>query len=119
MFSDPCYFYKFKQCISPIKDFIIAYGKCQYVVLHASSACFVSDGLVLLSFFNFLFSQEYKKMGMESFSLMKLCRNCNRKQAAAKFYGFLVLKKQQAIKLSQSAPYADITATVGPMFHKL
>ncbi|XP_004585749.2 double-strand-break repair protein rad21-like protein 1 isoform X1 [Ochotona princeps] len=63
--------------------------------------------------------REYSKMGMESFSLMKLCRNCNRKQAAAKFYGFLVLKKQQAIELSQSAPYADITATVGPMFHKL
>ncbi|XP_051701121.1 double-strand-break repair protein rad21-like protein 1 [Oryctolagus cuniculus] len=63
--------------------------------------------------------REYNKMGMQSFSLMKFCRNSNRKQAAAKFYGFLVLKKQRAIELSQSAPYADIIATVGPMFHKI
>lgn len=58
-------------------------------------------------------------MGMQYFSLMKLCRNSDRKQAAAKFYSFLVLKKQQAIELSQSTPYADIIATVGPMFHKM
>uniref|UniRef100_A0A8C0Z2C5 Rad21/Rec8-like protein C-terminal eukaryotic domain-containing protein n=1 Tax=Canis lupus familiaris TaxID=9615 RepID=A0A8C0Z2C5_CANLF len=54
-------------------------------------------------------------MGIQYFSLMKLCRNSDRKQAAAKFYSFLVLKKQQAIELSQSAPYADIIATVGPI----
>uniref|UniRef100_A0A4X2K3R3 RAD21 cohesin complex component like 1 n=1 Tax=Vombatus ursinus TaxID=29139 RepID=A0A4X2K3R3_VOMUR len=59
------------------------------------------------------------KMGIKSFSLMKLCRNSDQKQAAAKFYSFLVLKKQQAIELSQSAPYADIIATVGPMFHQI
>ncbi|XP_065775787.1 double-strand-break repair protein rad21-like protein 1 isoform X3 [Muntiacus reevesi] len=63
--------------------------------------------------------QEANKMGMQYFSLMKLCRNSDRKQTAAKFYSFLVLKKQQAIELSQSAPYADIIATVGPMFHKM
>ncbi|XP_012310698.2 double-strand-break repair protein rad21-like protein 1 isoform X3 [Aotus nancymaae] len=63
--------------------------------------------------------RESNKMGMQSFSLMKLCRNSNRKQAAAKFYSFLVLKKQQAIELSQSAPYADIIATMGPMFYKM
>ncbi|XP_047397096.1 double-strand-break repair protein rad21-like protein 1 [Sciurus carolinensis] len=63
--------------------------------------------------------RESNKMGMQSFSLMKLCRNSDRKRTAAKFYGFLVLKKQQAIELNQSAPYADIIATVGPMFHKL
>ncbi|XP_043335378.1 double-strand-break repair protein rad21-like protein 1 [Cervus elaphus] len=63
--------------------------------------------------------QESNKMGMQYFSLMKLCRNSDRKQTAAKFYSFLVLKKQQAIELSQSAPYADIIATVGPMFHKM
>ncbi|KAF4023497.1 hypothetical protein G4228_015347 [Cervus hanglu yarkandensis] len=62
---------------------------------------------------------ESNKMGMQYFSLMKLCRNSDRKQTAAKFYSFLVLKKQQAIELSQSAPYADIIATVGPMFHKM
>nr|XP_044604542.1 double-strand-break repair protein rad21-like protein 1 isoform X3 [Equus asinus] len=63
--------------------------------------------------------RESNKMGMQYFSLMKLCRNSDRKQTAAKFYSFLVLKKQRAIELSQSAPYADIIATVGPMFHKM
>ncbi|XP_040494035.1 double-strand-break repair protein rad21-like protein 1 isoform X2 [Ursus maritimus] len=63
--------------------------------------------------------RESNKMGMQYFSLMKLCRNSDRKQAAAKFYSFLVLKKQRAIELSQSDPYADIIATVGPMFHKM
>ncbi|XP_052507143.1 double-strand-break repair protein rad21-like protein 1 [Budorcas taxicolor] len=63
--------------------------------------------------------QESNKMGMQYFSLMKLCRNNDRKQTAAKFYSFLILKKHQAIELSQSAPYADIIATVGPMFHKM
>ncbi|XDA82503.1 hypothetical protein R6Z07F_012418 [Ovis aries] len=62
---------------------------------------------------------ESNKMGMQYFSLMKLCRNSDRKQTAAKFYSFLILKKHQAIELSQSAPYADIIATVGPMFHKM
>ncbi|XP_005874841.1 PREDICTED: double-strand-break repair protein rad21-like protein 1 [Myotis brandtii] len=63
--------------------------------------------------------RESHKTGMKCFSLMTLCRNSDRKQAAARFYSFLVLKKQRAIELSQSAPYADIIATVGPMFHKI
>ncbi|XP_010611210.1 double-strand-break repair protein rad21-like protein 1 [Fukomys damarensis] len=63
--------------------------------------------------------RESNKMGMQSFSLKKLCRNSDRIQAAAKFYSFLILKKHQVIELSQSAPYADIIATVGPMFHKM
>ncbi|KAM5305117.1 double-strand-break repair protein rad21-like protein 1 [Glossophaga mutica] len=63
--------------------------------------------------------QESSKTGMKRFSLMTLCRNSDRKQAAARFYSFLVLKKHRAIELSQSAPYADIIATVGPMFHKI
>ncbi|EPQ13034.1 Double-strand-break repair protein rad21-like protein 1 [Myotis brandtii] len=54
---------------------------------------------------------ESHKTGMKCFSLMTLCRNSDRKQAAARFYSFLVLKKQRAIELSQSAPYADIIAT--------
>ncbi|XP_048214483.1 double-strand-break repair protein rad21 homolog [Perognathus longimembris pacificus] len=57
------------------------------------------------------------KTGAESISLLELCRNTNRKQAAAKFYSFLVLKKQQAIELSQEEPYSDIIATPGPRFH--
>ncbi|XP_027709865.1 double-strand-break repair protein rad21 homolog [Vombatus ursinus] len=57
------------------------------------------------------------KTGAESISLLDLCRNTNRKQAAAKFYSFLVLKKQQAIELKQEEPYSDIIATPGPRFH--
>ncbi|XP_019610739.2 double-strand-break repair protein rad21-like protein 1 isoform X3 [Rhinolophus sinicus] len=63
--------------------------------------------------------RESNKMGRQFFSLTTLCRNSGRKEVAAKFYTFLVLKKQQAIELSQSAPYTDIIATVGPMFHKM
>ncbi|XP_061109736.1 RAD21 cohesin complex component b isoform X2 [Conger conger] len=56
------------------------------------------------------------KTGAESISLLELCRSNNKKQAAAKFYSFLVLKKQQAIELNQSEPYSDIIATPGPRF---
>ncbi|RXN24590.1 double-strand-break repair rad21-like protein [Labeo rohita] len=57
------------------------------------------------------------KTGAQSISLLELCRNNNKKQAAAKFYSFLVLKKQQAIELTQTEPYSDIVATPGPRFH--
>ncbi|KAF4076068.1 hypothetical protein AMELA_G00226280 [Ameiurus melas] len=57
------------------------------------------------------------KTGAQSISLLELCRNNNKKQAAAKFYSFLVLKKQQAVDLSQAEPYSDIVATPGPRFH--
>ncbi|KAG8133895.1 hypothetical protein E2320_011664 [Naja naja] len=57
------------------------------------------------------------KTGAKSISLLELCRNTNRKQAAAKFYSFLVLKKQQAIELTQEEPYSDIIAAPGPRFH--
>ncbi|KAF7662114.1 hypothetical protein LDENG_00245690 [Lucifuga dentata] len=57
------------------------------------------------------------KTGVQSISLLDLCRNNNRKQAAAKFYSFLVLKKQQAVELIQEEPYSDIIATPGPRFH--
>uniref|UniRef100_A0A672H695 Double-strand-break repair protein rad21 homolog A-like n=1 Tax=Salarias fasciatus TaxID=181472 RepID=A0A672H695_SALFA len=57
------------------------------------------------------------KTGADSVSLLDLCRNNNKKQAAAKFYSFLVLKKQQAIEVTQSQPYSDIIATAGPRFH--
>uniref|UniRef100_A0A2K5M3I5 Rad21/Rec8-like protein C-terminal eukaryotic domain-containing protein n=1 Tax=Cercocebus atys TaxID=9531 RepID=A0A2K5M3I5_CERAT len=58
------------------------------------------------------------KTGAESISLLELCQNTNRKQAAAKFYSFLVLKKQQAIELTQEL-YSNIIATPGPKFHIL
>ncbi|XP_061100300.1 double-strand-break repair protein rad21 homolog A-like [Conger conger] len=56
------------------------------------------------------------KTGAESVSLLELCRNNNKKQAAAKFYSFLVLKKQQAVDFTQAEPYSDIIATRGPRF---
>ncbi|XP_048849591.1 double-strand-break repair protein rad21 homolog A-like isoform X2 [Brienomyrus brachyistius] len=56
------------------------------------------------------------KTGAESISLLGLCKNNNKKQAAAKFYSFLVLKKQQAIELTQAEPYSDIIASPGPRF---
>ncbi|XP_074542289.1 double-strand-break repair protein rad21 homolog A-like [Halichoeres trimaculatus] len=57
------------------------------------------------------------KTGAQSVSLLDLCKNNNKKQAAAKFYSFLVLKKQQAVELVQEEPYSDIIATPGPRFH--
>ncbi|XP_054462438.1 RAD21 cohesin complex component b [Anoplopoma fimbria] len=57
------------------------------------------------------------KTGAQSVGLLDLCRNNNKKQAAAKFYSFLVLKKQQAVELVQEEPYSDIIATPGPRFH--
>ncbi|CAM2102259.1 unnamed protein product [Caretta caretta] len=59
------------------------------------------------------------KSGVSSVSFLKLCKNDDRKQVSAKFYSFLVLKKQLAIELTQCAPYADIIATVGPKFHTI
>lgn len=63
------------------------------------------------------FQRVMAKTGAQSVSLLDLCRNNNKKQAAAKFYSFLVLKKQQAVELVQEEPYSDIIATPGPRFH--
>ncbi|KAM4562544.1 double-strand-break repair protein rad21-like protein 1 [Odontesthes bonariensis] len=52
-----------------------------------------------------------------SFSLKALCEGSTRSQAAATFFCLLVLKKQQALHLHQSAPYGDIVATPGPKFY--
>ncbi|NXH52301.1 RD21L protein, partial [Rhabdornis inornatus] len=60
--------------------------------------------------------QQLKRSGVCSFSFRKLCRRNNRKEAAATFYIFLVLKKQQVLELQQHEPFADLTATAGPMF---
>uniref|UniRef100_A0A7M4EKS7 Rad21/Rec8-like protein C-terminal eukaryotic domain-containing protein n=1 Tax=Crocodylus porosus TaxID=8502 RepID=A0A7M4EKS7_CROPO len=56
---------------------------------------------------------------LKSFSLLELCQTNDRKRVAAKFYSFLVLKKQLALELSQGAPYADIIASVGPKFNTI
>ncbi|XP_009891710.1 PREDICTED: double-strand-break repair protein rad21-like protein 1 [Charadrius vociferus] len=61
--------------------------------------------------------QHLKRSGVRAFSFWELCRKNKRKEVAVKFYTFLVLKKQSVIELRQSAPFADITATIGPMFN--
>ncbi|KAJ8398525.1 hypothetical protein AAFF_G00427800 [Aldrovandia affinis] len=58
-----------------------------------------------------------ERTGTQSIGMLELCRNNNKKQAAAKFYSLLVLKKQQAVDLTQAEPYSDIIATPGPRFH--
>ncbi|XP_019907632.1 double-strand-break repair protein rad21-like protein 1 isoform X2 [Esox lucius] len=57
--------------------------------------------------------------GSTKFSLQTLCERNSRSQAAATFFCFLVLKKQQALELHQSEPYADIIATPGSKFCKM
>ncbi|NWT57360.1 RD21L protein, partial [Erythrocercus mccallii] len=60
--------------------------------------------------------QQLKRSGVCSFSFRELCWRNNRKEAAATFYIFLVLKKQLVLELRQHEPFADLTATAGPMF---
>ena len=43
----------------------------------------------------------------------------SRKQAAAKFYTFLVLKKLEAIEIAQEVPYGEILLSRGPKFELL
>lgn len=47
-----------------------------------------------------------------------VARNSLRKQVAQKFYTFLVLKKQQAVELSQEAPYAELYIEKGPRYEQ-
>ncbi|KAG8567200.1 hypothetical protein GDO81_013535 [Engystomops pustulosus] len=63
--------------------------------------------------------RKMNQSGVKSFSLHNLCKDNKRKQVSAKFYSFLVLKKQSAIKLSQNEPYSDIAITPGTKFHTL
>ncbi|XP_038578218.1 double-strand-break repair protein rad21-like protein 1 isoform X1 [Micropterus salmoides] len=52
-----------------------------------------------------------------TFSLEALCEGGTRSQAATTFFCLLILKKQKALHLHQSAPYEDIFATPGPKFY--
>ncbi|XP_062360942.1 double-strand-break repair protein rad21-like protein 1 [Cinclus cinclus] len=63
--------------------------------------------------------QQLKRSGVCSFSFRELCRRNSRKEVAATFYIFLMLKKQQVLELQQHEPFADLTATAGPMFDKI
>ncbi|XP_034445454.1 double-strand-break repair protein rad21-like protein 1 [Hippoglossus hippoglossus] len=60
-----------------------------------------------------------KRSGDTTFSLEALCEGGNRSQAATTFFCLLVLKKEQALHLQQSAAYQDILATPGPKFNDL
>ncbi|XP_035511965.1 double-strand-break repair protein rad21-like protein 1 [Morone saxatilis] len=59
-----------------------------------------------------------KRNGDTTFSLEALCEGGNRWQAATTFFCLLVLIKQKALHLHQSAPYEDITVTPGPSFYE-
>ncbi|KAM6248341.1 double-strand-break repair protein rad21-like protein 1 [Porphyrio hochstetteri] len=61
--------------------------------------------------------QHLKKSGVPSVSFRDLCGKNSRKEAAVTFYTLLVLKKQWVIELSQHGPFADITATLDPVFN--
>ncbi|XP_056404871.1 double-strand-break repair protein rad21-like protein 1 isoform X2 [Hyla sarda] len=63
--------------------------------------------------------RKLNQSGVSTFSFQNLCKNNKRKQVSTKFYSFLVLKKQSAIKMTQSAPYDNITVIPGPRFHTL
>ena len=65
----------------------------------------------------FFLQRAMAKTGQTTISLLEMCKNNNKKQAAAKFYSFLVLKKQQAVDLNQAEPFSDIIATPGARFH--
>ncbi|CAB1455119.1 unnamed protein product [Pleuronectes platessa] len=60
-----------------------------------------------------------KSSGETTFSLEALCEGGSRSQAATTFFCLLVLKKEQALHLQQSAAYQDILATPGPKFYDL
>ncbi|XP_070533696.1 double-strand-break repair protein rad21 homolog isoform X2 [Ptychodera flava] len=55
----------------------------------------------------------------DQITFSELAKKNNRKQAASKFYTFLVLKKQNAIDVLQSEPFGEITVTKGPRFDLL
>ncbi|XP_013922595.1 PREDICTED: double-strand-break repair protein rad21 homolog [Thamnophis sirtalis] len=63
--------------------------------------------------------RHFEQQGAKSFSFLSLCKDQNKKEVAENFYSLLVLQKQRAIELAQSAPYADIIVTAGPRFRTL
>ncbi|KAM3839345.1 double-strand-break repair protein rad21-like protein 1 [Vipera latastei] len=63
--------------------------------------------------------RHFEEEGAKSFSFLSLCMNQNKKEVAENFYSLLVLQKQRAIEVAQSAPYADIIVTAGPKFRTL
>ncbi|KAM3934850.1 double-strand-break repair protein rad21-like protein 1 [Leptodactylus fuscus] len=63
--------------------------------------------------------RKMNQSGVSSFCFQNFCKNDKRKQVSAKFYSFLVLKKQSAVNMTQTTPYGDITVIPGPTFHML
>ena len=52
----------------------------------------------------------------DELSFKDMTRNLNRKQAAARFYTLLVLKKHKAVDVEQTDAFGDILITEGPHF---
>jgi len=52
-------------------------------------------------------------------SFQEIVARNNRKQAASRFYTFLVMKKLQAIDVCQPVPFGDITISKGPAFSSI
>ncbi|XP_062854683.1 double-strand-break repair protein rad21-like protein 1 [Trichomycterus rosablanca] len=66
--------------------------------------------------------QAFKKQDSSpdaEFSLFTLCEGTSRFNAAVLFFCLLVLQKQRALDLQQSAPFSDIIIKPGPRFYKL
>ncbi|XP_055716237.1 double-strand-break repair protein rad21-like protein 1 isoform X2 [Phlebotomus papatasi] len=57
-----------------------------------------------------------KLLKSESIQLSEMTYRNSKKQAAQKFYSLLVLKKFQALEITQSEPFGDIAVTKGVMF---
>lgn len=55
----------------------------------------------------------------QSINFSDITRANNRKQAASKFYTFLVLKKQEAVEVKQTEPFGEIMISRGPTFTKV
>ncbi len=52
----------------------------------------------------------------QGISLLAMCENNTKKQAASKFYTMLLLRKQGSVELFQEGPYTDIRVCRGPAF---
>ena len=52
----------------------------------------------------------------DELSFQDMAKKLNRKQVTSKFYTLLVLKKHNAISVSQSEPFGDILIGKGPKF---
>ncbi|MPC84678.1 Double-strand-break repair protein rad21 [Portunus trituberculatus] len=57
-----------------------------------------------------------KRLRNNNILFSELVHGNNRKQVAQKFYTMLVLKKLQAVELSQDGPFTEMFLSRGPLF---